>query len=188
MCENQTCLHCVRLQTLEFKAIVVGELCRRSVVPGDARKRDSPSGGIVGRTPGLTPSMSDEQALRAVRDLVELEKAILARDDLYKSAETVVQKNPDLFVNRVVLHFRYLFGVKNMEGVFPKMNEVYLFTNECQGFIRELRAIFGMSSKMPTAAVIKSVLDVAATSNEGNSSPSADQEEEDEELENFVVM
>ena len=72
----------------EFRAIVVGELCRRSVVPsdgaasGDTKKSKGKSKGIFGgmfNYPGATPEMSDEQALRAVRDLVELEKAVMAR-------------------------------------------------------------------------------------------------------------
>ena len=112
--------------------------------------------------PGMTASMSDEQALRAVRDLVELEKSVMSREDLHMNAEEVVQKNPDLFVNRVVLHFRYLFGVKHMEGVFPKMNEVYLFVNEMSAFVRELRSMFGVSGGVTTAGVVKMMLEVAS--------------------------
>jgi len=169
----------------EFKSIVIGELCRRSVVPG---KESSTS------FPGATAEMSDEQAMRGIRDLVELEKMILARDDLYMNAETVVQDNPDLFVNRVVLHFRYLFGVKQMEGVFPKMNEVYLFVNEMNAFVRELRGMFGMRN-VATATVVKAMLEVASEMQKGGQlkqyergeGPGAGEEEE-EEHENYVVM
>ncbi|GMI22867.1 hypothetical protein TrRE_jg219, partial [Triparma retinervis] len=142
---------------------VMGELCRRSVVPSDSKK----GGGIMGAfnsMPGATPDMSEEQALRAVRDLVELEKAVMAREDLYENAEAVVQNNPDLFVNRVVLHFRYLFGIRSMEGVFPKMNEVYLFTTEMNAFMRELRGIFGIKKSLPSASVTKMMLERLAQS------------------------
>jgi hypothetical protein len=178
----------------EFKAIVVGELCRRSVVPADNGRRGGKV-GAAGSYPGATPEMSDEQALRAVRDLVELEKLVLARDDLYQSAETVVQQNPDLFVNRVVLHFRYLFGVKQMEGVFPKMNEVYLFTNEMNAFVRELKAMFGMKEGVATATVVKAMLEVAAELQKSNqlagfgvgAASAGGEGGEEEEHENYVV-
>ena len=122
------------------------------------------------------------------------------RDDLYESAESVVQNNPDLFVNRVVLHFRYLFGIKHMEGVFPKMNEIYLFANEMNPFVRELKAIFGMASSIPTASVVKSMLEIASELQKtrqlegfglrgggANGLADHDDDEEEEELENYVV-
>ena len=171
----------------EFKAIIMSELCRRSVVPKKS--------GLFNRSgndtdyPGMTADMSDEQALRAVRDLVELEKSVMAREDLYRNAEEVVQKNPDLFVNRVVLHFRYLFGVKHMEGVFPKMNEVYLFVNEMNAFVRELRSMFGVKSSLPTASVCKVVLEVVSELEKKKILEQVGGEgEEEEELENYVVM
>ncbi|GMH88418.1 hypothetical protein TL16_g11150 [Triparma laevis f. inornata] len=174
----------------EFKAIIMSELCRRSVVPKKT--------GLFNRAgndtdyPGLTADMSEEQALRAIRDLVELEKSVMAREDLYRNAEEVVSKNPDLFVNRVVLHFRYLFGVKHMEGVFPKMNEVYLFVNEMNAFIRELRSMFGIKSSMPTASVVKMMLEVASELEKTNQlaamGAGGEVGEEEEELENYVVM
>ena len=143
--------------------------------------------------------MSDEQSLRAIRDLVELEKMVLSRDDLYQNAEEVVQKNPDLFVNRVVLHFRYLFGVKQMDGVFPKMNEVYLFVNEMNAFVRELKGAFNMGSGVATATVVKAMLEVAGELQRGGQLEGAGggggggrrgegEEEEEEEHENYVVM
>ena len=175
----------------EFRTIVMGELCRRSVVPADNKKK----GGILGAfssMPGATPDMSEEQALRAIRDLVELEKAVMAREDLYENAEAVVQNNPDLFVNRVVLHFRYLFGIRSMEGVFPKMNEIYLFTTEMNAFMRELRGIFGIKKSLPSASVTKMMLEVASELRNSKQlkqfgGGEEEEEEEEEELENYVV-
>ena len=49
-----------------------------------------------------------------------------------------------------------------MEGVFPKMNEVYLFANEMNAFLRELRAMFGINGSTPSAGVVKAMLEVAS--------------------------
>ena len=119
----------------------------------------------------------------------------MAREDLYENAEAVVQNNPDLFVNRVVLHFRYLIGIKSMEGVFPKMNEIYLFTTEMNAFVRELRGIFGMSRNLPTASVVKMMLEIASELEKSKQLDAfgvpgragVEEDEEEEELENYVV-
>jgi len=177
----------------EFRTIVMGELCRRSVVPEDPGKKKG--GGILGGAfgfPGATPDMTEEQALRALRDLVELEKAVMAREDLYQNAEAVVEANPDLFVNRVVLHFRYLFGIKSMEGVFPKMNEVYLFANEMNSFVRELRGILGIKQSLPSATVTKMMLEIASELEkskqlEAYGVKGSGGEDEEEVYENYVV-
>jgi len=110
------------------------------------------------------------------------------------------------FVNRVVLHFRYLFGVKQMERVFPKMNEVYLFVTEMNAFVRELRGMFSVRN-VATAIIVNVMLEVASEmhqkggqlkQNERGEGPVAgeekeeevkeEEEEEEEEHENCVAM
>jgi hypothetical protein len=72
----------------------------------------------------------------------------MLRQDIYDAAEGYRSAEPGLLVNRLVTHFRQLFGVRSMEGMFPKMNEVYLFVNEMENFLRMVRAVLGKKSNM----------------------------------------
>ena len=53
--------------------------------------------------------------------------------------------SPDLLVNRIVLHFQHVFNVAKIEGVFPKVNELYVFCSEVQTVLAEFRTVLGLS-------------------------------------------
>jgi len=55
-----------------------------------------------------------------------------------------VQSHPDVLTNQMIAHFQELFGVKRTEGVFPKMSELFLFTNEMRNFLTALRSLLGL--------------------------------------------
>ena len=48
-------------------------------------------------------------------------------------------------------HFQQLFDVKDMEGVFPKMSELYTFNSEMRNSLNALRDIFHLE---PTASMV----------------------------------
>jgi hypothetical protein len=50
-----------------------------------------------------------------------------------------------VLVNRIVGHLQYLFEIKSLDGVLPRMNQVYLFTEEMRNFLATARAIVGQS-------------------------------------------
>ena len=56
--------------------------------------------------------MSDDQLLEAVWSLIDLESRVLANRTLQAEAEALLSNKPDVLVNRVVQHFRYLFQVR----------------------------------------------------------------------------
>jgi hypothetical protein len=100
---------------------IVGELRKREVDPDGYWPVPATSAGrdIVRR-----------QICKAVSDLVTLERNVLTRREVYESAEVFVRQGPEILVNRVILHLQYLFDIKTMAGLFPKINEIYLFVNE----------------------------------------------------------
>ena len=58
-------------------------------------------------------------------------------------AEVVAQ--PGLLTNRIVAHFQQLFDVRGgTQGIFPKMNELYVFVNEMLNFTKDLRTTLGL--------------------------------------------
>ena len=98
--------------------------------------------------------LSALKVVAGVSDLVALESQLLARTRSYEAAERALELDPDLLNNRIVLHFQYLFQVKKLEGVFPKMNELYVYCSEVQSVLRALRSV----CRLPVNASPKSVL------------------------------
>lgn len=88
--------------------------------------------------------LSDERILDSISDLVETERMILKSRAIHEKAELFLVDKPELFVNRVVQHFQYLFQVKKVEGVLPKMNELYLYTSEMENMIKVLKSLVGI--------------------------------------------
>ena len=53
------------------------------------------------------------------------------------------QDNAQGVLQKLIIHFQTLFDVKELEGVLPKMNELYLFVNEALNHMRALRSMLG---------------------------------------------
>lgn len=94
--------------------------------------------------------LDDDQLLATVQGLVALEHQALRTQGAREAAEAYLAGRPELLVNRAVQHFRYLFQVKALEGVLPKMNELYLFSAEMAALTRALRSALGLSPTVPT--------------------------------------
>jgi hypothetical protein len=52
---------------------------------------------------------------------------------------------------KIIDHFRQLWGVEKLDGVFPKMNEVYLYVGETRSFVLRL----GSTLRLPDAALAR---------------------------------
>ena len=58
---------------------------------------------------------------------------------------------------KMLAHFQHLFDVPHVNGVYPRMNELYVFAAEQRRAMAELREQLGLGSGVPTAAVLKEV-------------------------------
>ncbi|KAF0702998.1 Aste57867_7718 [Aphanomyces stellatus] len=90
--------------------------------------------------------ISHKRAIQIIKELVEFESHFMEERELYQLAMDNAQKHPDILVNRMVQHFRHLFGVKTMEGVFPKINEVFLYVNEMNNALGTIKSALGLAS------------------------------------------
>ena len=104
------------------------------------------------------------QVVAGVADLVALESQLLARTQSYEAAEHALALDPDLLNNRIVLHFQYLFQVRKLEGVFPKMNELYVYCSEVQSVLRALRSVCRLPVNASPKAVLGAVQHLLVTS------------------------
>ena len=134
-------------QLRRFRSGVIQRLSARGVL----EKGDSSASGSGGN---LAVPTSDDDLLDAIVDLVDLEKKVTMSRVFQKEADRFLEAKPELFLSRVVQHFRYLFGVKTIEGIFPKLNEVYLYVSEMENFTRVLGAMVGQNQKISTSALL----------------------------------
>ncbi|KAL3663984.1 hypothetical protein V7S43_010872 [Phytophthora oleae] len=122
-----------KLHALEsFKASIVTELCKRTVEPSILdNQQDGES------RPSHPTTLS--RAVHIISDLVELEKSVIHHREIYKQAAAEVERRPNVLINQIVRHFSHLFQVKSIDGVLPKINEIYLFVNEMKNFLHVIR-------------------------------------------------
>lgn len=84
-------------------------------------------------------------SIRILRELVDFQAEVMHNKQSLLRAEEFVREQPEILVNRIVSHIQYLFEAKTLEGVLPRMNQVYLFTEEMRNFLATARAIVGSS-------------------------------------------
>ena len=58
---------------------------------------------------------------------------------------------------KMLAHFQHLFDVPHVNGVYPRMNELYVFASEQRAAMGQLRSLLRLGVGVPTAAVVKAV-------------------------------
>lgn len=94
--------------------------------------------------------MTNDQIVQAVGDLVSLERGMMDHQAAFRAADEYLLNNPDALMARAVSHFQQLFELRSVEGVLPKMNELYVYTNEMRNFMQVVRPTLGLG---PQASV-----------------------------------
>jgi hypothetical protein len=100
--------------------------------------------------------LSSHEILFRIKSLIEFQKEIFTSSKNWESAERYLVERPEVVVNSILEHIQYLFGVNKLEGLIPKLNEIYLFTEEMSNFLISLRKILEMKTA-PDATVITEV-------------------------------
>jgi len=124
-------------------------LCNRDGKGTFPRKDDA--GGVEDRKESMP---DDETLLGEVAALIALEHDVSASRHGKEQVEGYLAARPDILVNRVVQHFQQLFQVKSLEGLFPKMNELYLFTSEMAVFTRVLKSMLRLAPTCPNNTLL----------------------------------
>jgi hypothetical protein len=97
-----------------------------------------------------------EEALVKIRSLVEFQEEIFRHSHNYTDAQKFMNERPEVLVNSLMGHILYLFGIRSLQGVIPRMNEVYLFTEEMGNFMANVRQMLNMKT-MPDATVLTEI-------------------------------
>lgn len=83
-------------------------------------------------------------ALEIVADLVNYQLETFQDTHCYRSASDYIAQNPEKMVNRLLSHLQYVFDVKDLQGLVPRMNQVYLFVEEFKNLMASLRSCLDM--------------------------------------------
>jgi len=136
----------------EFQDKVLAELHRREQLLSNQTL--STNDGDFG--PGLRFRWSQREVTKAydiIRGCVDFEAEVLKHKKCFGAAEDFLRQQPDLLVNRQISHIQYLFNIPSIEGIYPRMNQVYLFHEQMSNFLSTCRQALALKGA-PDASVI----------------------------------
>jgi len=111
----------------------------------------------ISRTENFAGIESNQDILKCIRELVALEKSVIHNKESMNAFESHMQLNPEILSNRCMTHFQQLFNVKGVDGIFAKMNQIYVFVNEMKNCLQILRPTLGLPPNASVHAIISAV-------------------------------
>lgn len=97
---------------------------------------------------GISPYLRDPlRTCSLIRDLVDFQAEIFNNEESVRTAATYVRERPEVLVNRIVSHILYVFNIQSIDGILPRLNQVYLFNEEMKNFLEAMRALLGAQNK-----------------------------------------
>ena len=88
-----------------------------------------------------------ENTDEVIRDMVDFQIDAMRQKTNFVAVQDFIRDNPEEMCNRILSHIQYVFGITSLEGLIPKMNQIYIFTQELATFMKSLRDTLGVSTK-----------------------------------------
>ncbi|XP_051479374.1 centrosomal protein of 70 kDa isoform X4 [Apus apus] len=104
--------------------------------------------------PWHTADLQDKRESIRVEDLQFIVDAILEETE-NKEKNSQAPSSPTLFA--MVSHFQKLFDVNSLNGVYPRMNEVYTKLGEMTNAMKNLHEVLELDSSAPPTVVVDTV-------------------------------
>eukprot|EP01083_Nonionella_stella_P076975 209960_1 len=101
--------------------------------------------------------LNNSEIVEQIEELVKSEDYLTHAKEVFQHAKDDMKSHPSALPSRVVSHFQHLFGVRALEGVFPKMNELFLFVGEAENFLRALRSALDLDTSASISACFASL-------------------------------
>ena len=142
-------------QLEQFTNKVFGELRRRERLLISSRGGDSNGSnsenpddddGLLGRFDNrvLWGTRDMEKGLELIRDMCDFQVEIMKHNKSFQSAEKYIHDHPEQLTSRLISHLQYLFQVSALEGLLPRLNQVYIFHEEMKNFLSVMREVLGL--------------------------------------------
>lgn len=97
------------------------------------------------------------KALETIRDMVDFQMEVFKNKKSFRAAEEFIRDQPEQMVNRQVAHLQYLFGIQHLDGLIPRMNQVYLFSEEMRNFLTSSKLSLGLVPTTSDAIAINEI-------------------------------
>ena len=96
-----------------------------------------------------SPPVDSDNVLVAIKELSDYHISHMRTEKVYTEAEDFLREEPEELLSRCVAHVQYLFGVTSLEGLVPRMNQVYLSMEETNNFLKSARDLLKIEKKGP---------------------------------------
>ena len=100
---------------------------------------------------------------QTIRDMVDFQVEILSSKQSLLKAEAYIQEKPELLVNKIITHLQYVFEIKAMEGILPRMNQIYLFMEEMKNFLSSARLLLARDKSHPNSLLLADIIGILST-------------------------
>eukprot|EP01084_Bolivina_argentea_P045480 83731_1 len=106
------------------------------------------------------------EIVKQINELVESEEYLLNSKQCFNTVRQQIICNPNDVCNRIIRHFQHIFSIKTIEGVFPKMNQIYLELNEMRNVLKTIKSILGLAETCAVNLCFKELQNVLNGNNE----------------------
>lgn len=130
------------IRELERREKLLSQMCQTGQINNLLPKRYS----IVYDNGLWSEHKSTDNVEEVIRDLVDFQVDSLGQRNNVIVLQDFMNSNPDEMLVRVLSHLQHIFGITHIEGLIPKMNQIYIFTQEMTTFLKSIRSILGVSS------------------------------------------
>ncbi|KAK9820170.1 hypothetical protein WJX72_007055 [[Myrmecia] bisecta] len=111
----------------------------------------------VGAVEGQPPPQAASEMVAQVRHLVDQERHSLQAADTIAAAKDLLQAQPEVLLHRIVAHFQHLFDCRQLDGVLPAMNQVFVSYTEGRNFKRALSSLLGLPQDASLPACLQRI-------------------------------
>jgi len=152
-----------KVEALTSFRVKIDEKLRKRTVYIDSQKKLRGGAEVLGPDGSL---MALHDIIKQIDELVQSEEYLLNSKQSFNVAEKDLVSNPEDLCNRIIRHFQHIFTVKSIEGVFPKMNQIYLELNEMRNFLKTIKSILGLGPNCAINLCFKELTKVMDDKNE----------------------
>ena len=80
-----------------------------------------------------------QNCLLIIKEMCDFEINAIKNKKSFKSGEDYIKSHPEELTASILNHVMYIFEIKELQGVLPKMNELYIYIQEQKNFLSTMR-------------------------------------------------